>query len=633
MSIVERQDLKHKAETLERVFHKSPGGPPPHLQQSAAATNPNIRGVHLKSFLIGSLTCAVFSASLLWIDRNSSAMTPAVPVVGTGAVLMPEKDIVPVVHKVNIVAVPEASPQTEPQDLSGGLDPHQDSTVKIVHERLQKGLVNVGESTITGVVDSKSLTAAYYWTFVLKNDTTTDKEACINMRLPEDAVVSRATLWVNGIPQEAAFSLKQTVQQAYDWVVVKHRDPLLVTQTDRDHVKVQAAPVLAGGQMTIRLGFTAPVERSSNGKLAANLPSISGSNLKFACLQNIHIESDAPIAMQQQPASVEHQGSQYILRANLKADATHAPAFSLTPTETLSPFATRLTHTFPPQYLIASFNRTGQKAHLTIERVKEKPSCKLLDSDHAAYRLSALWAHKEIERLYDRGNLTQAGELANIYRLVSSVSGAVVLENEWDYQASGLNRDMQRVIGAPARPTTPVWQGTAPVLQGATLGAIGPGSAPTLQGATNGSIGPQAAGSQTSPDTEVTGFNTAGLIADVEPCYHGATPVLRYMGGPLADMFVEYVRDIEEFDYTQPAILWPLLALVALTIACPLFTMASAIGRACRNPVGALGYLAAASSWLLLSMASPCLSQVISLIAIARYLARLRTRLTGLKAV
>lgn len=62
------------------------------------------------------------------------------------------------------------------------------------------------KSTLTGIVYRDTLTASLYWTMDLKNSSGTDGEAQAELRIPEGGVVSRATLWVNGVPQEAAFN-------------------------------------------------------------------------------------------------------------------------------------------------------------------------------------------------------------------------------------------------------------------------------------------------------------------------------------------------------------------------------------------------------------------------------------------
>lgn len=354
-------------------------------------------------------------------------------------------------------------------DFTEGHDPHDPATAEIVHRNMQSGHVNVEKSTITGIVDSASMSAALYWTFVLKNNADRDKEASVIIDLPRNSVVNRATLWINGVAQEAAFASNEQVSDAYDLVVVRHRDPLLVTQVGPDQIKILAAPVTAGGgTMKIRLGIAAPIQHDG-GRYTVSLPSIAKSNLQFDSKQDVHIASATPI----EGLGTSRRPADYVMRANVQIDVLKdAKIFVTAPEE--DTVATRLTHAKPGQFVVAS-NHSGQ---LTFERVFEKPVGKLLPSEDAANRLSSLWAHGEIEHLAKIGQKQRACELANIYRVVSTVSGAVVLEYENDYY--GMNRDMYR---------------------------IGEQQAPQLQGATNGTIGPVG-----SDATVISGVNTAGTV-------------------------------------------------------------------------------------------------------------------------
>lgn len=367
------------------------------------------------------------------------------------------------------------------------------------------------------------MTASLYWTVVLKNKNNTDKEAAITIDLPKNSALSRATLWINGKAQEAAFSSNAQVQNAYDSIVVRHRDPLLVTQLGPNKIKVLAAPVTAnGGEMQFRLGITVPAEIGNDGRHFVRMPHITESNLQFDSKQDIHLTSETRLAGL---GNTERSGI-YTLRANIPNNEMEQVKITLAQSAN-DTFATRLTHTNPTEYVKVSM-RDGE---LNFERVSQKPSCRFISDEDAAFRVSNLWAHQEIERFASVGKVNDACDLANAYRIVSSVSGATVLEEQYDYDNNGLNRDMSRVIGRSsssgndfttihgfvpysAKPST---HQITPVLQGAVngamsqLNALGGGAdanmAPMLQGATNGTIGPQG-----SDATVIQGVNTAGTV-------------------------------------------------------------------------------------------------------------------------
>lgn len=372
-----------------------------------------------------------------------------------------------------------------------------------IHKSMQAGTINVSKSTITGIVDSSSMTASLYWTIVLKNQNSTDKEAAITMKLPKNSALSRATLWIKGVPQEASFSSNDQVQNAYDSIVVRHRDPLLVTQIAPDKIKILAAPVTAnGGEMKFRIGITVPAEKCADGQNRISMPSILESNLKFDSRQDIHLSSDTIISGVGLTEKSKSKSGSYTLRANIQADQLSKVGINMQRSAETN-FATRLTHTNPSEYLQA-FVADGE---LQVKRVHDKPSGKIITDDSAAFRLSNIWAHQEIERLAEKGDVNGACNLANVYRIVSSVSGATVLEEEFDYANNGLNRDIYRTLESSASTGDDFTRINGFVPHSAN-GAMPPslqGGAPLLQGFTNGTIGPQG-----SDATVITGVNTAG---------------------------------------------------------------------------------------------------------------------------
>jgi hypothetical protein len=156
--------------------------------------------------------------------------------------------------------------------------------------------LSTSRSVITGVADPQTLTASYYWTFTLKNTTRSQQEAQMKISLPDGAVVSRATLWIHGKAQEAAINSTETVEQAYDWIVTLHRDPLLIKQIDSKHINLKASPVMPNKEMKIRIGMTVPMTATADGSTHMELPQISEANLDTSCVQNIHITSNTPIS-------------------------------------------------------------------------------------------------------------------------------------------------------------------------------------------------------------------------------------------------------------------------------------------------------------------------------------------------
>lgn len=142
-----------------------------------------------------------------------------------------------------------------------------------------KGL-DLVSSRVDGSISGDDATAYLEWIFEFRNSSPIDREVRIGLALPPGAVVSRATLWVNGEEREAAYGGRGEVRKAYEEVAVRQRqDPLLVTSKGADRVLAQAFPVgRSGGTIKFKIGMTAPLELLSKDRASLTLPAIVDRN-------------------------------------------------------------------------------------------------------------------------------------------------------------------------------------------------------------------------------------------------------------------------------------------------------------------------------------------------------------------
>lgn len=139
--------------------------------------------------------------------------------------------------------------------------------------------LSLSSSRIDGSINADDALAYIEWLFEVKNDGLSMSEARMAIALPPGAVVSRVTLWVNGIEEEAAFAGRAEVRQAYERVVRRSQDPFLVTTNGADRILAQAFPVMPnGGVMKFKLGITAPLELDSESTARLVLPAIVDRN-------------------------------------------------------------------------------------------------------------------------------------------------------------------------------------------------------------------------------------------------------------------------------------------------------------------------------------------------------------------
>lgn len=172
--------------------------------------------------------------------------------------------------------------------------------------------------------------------------------------------------------------------------------------------------------------------------------------------------------------------------------------------------------------------KTDAILHVVREKTHKSGGQSTVSDFPTASRMSTLWAAEEARRLISQGETDAAGVLGSVYRIVTPVTGAVVLEREDDYQATDLNRNMYAVVSdkklsgslrhsersspssekaasqplAQAAPSVPMQSNDeigvnfATGSQTRTMSGAGGGRlfqsepAPQLQGATNGTTGP-----------------------------------------------------------------------------------------------------------------------------------------------
>lgn len=138
--------------------------------------------------------------------------------------------------------------------------------------------LQISDSVIDGSIDADAAIAYLEWTFEFTNRSSRLAEARAQISLPPGAVVSRVTLWINGEEREAAFAGRGQARQAYEQVVKRQRDPILVTTAGADTVLVQLYPVPVDGKMRARIGITAPLVLNDSSQAVLRLPQFKQRN-------------------------------------------------------------------------------------------------------------------------------------------------------------------------------------------------------------------------------------------------------------------------------------------------------------------------------------------------------------------
>ncbi len=125
------------------------------------------------------------------------------------------------------------------------------------------------------------------WKMRFANSADANQEARTEILLPRNGVVSKVSIWMHGVKQTADIEPRQAARAKYENVVlVRRRDPVLVTSTGPDKVLMQCFPVAPGGYMNIEIQADYPLTVDEC-NFTLPLPVMAAQNFTEATRHNI----------------------------------------------------------------------------------------------------------------------------------------------------------------------------------------------------------------------------------------------------------------------------------------------------------------------------------------------------------
>ncbi|HKB16610.1 MAG TPA: VIT and VWA domain-containing protein, partial [Planctomycetota bacterium] len=146
--------------------------------------------------------------------------------------------------------------------------------------------------------------------------------------LPDDAVASDLSLWIDGRETKGELLDRDRARQVYEGIVRRNRDPALLEWVGRGCVRVAAFPVPPGGEAKVRLRYTNLLPTSAGVleyRLPLDLAAIARGGLR-SLLVDASIESSRPLAALYSPThavDVRREGDR---RARVVLEATNVAA-------------------------------------------------------------------------------------------------------------------------------------------------------------------------------------------------------------------------------------------------------------------------------------------------------------------
>lgn len=211
----------------------------------------------------------------------------------------------------------------------------------------------------------------------LVNNWNRQEEAIYSFYLPEGAVVTSLSLWIEGKESKGVLSTREKADSAYKTIVGRElRDPSLVHWQEGNRVSVRVFPVIAGQSRKFKIGITAPFTRN-NGKLVYNNIYFKGPDPRSA-EEEISLDFQQPAKDLTFSASTLSSGQQ-----KLKYKGKYKPDWDLSIAE--QPLSTGAFSFDGKTYTIKPYER--QEAPTDIQTV-------YLDINDS-------WTDEEIDSVYD----------------------------------------------------------------------------------------------------------------------------------------------------------------------------------------------------------------------------------------
>jgi len=222
---------------------------------------------------------------------------------------------------------------SDPAGLNGDVKDEFDLDPDIAGELVSgvaRGL-SVSNSSLEGTMDSANGIGILDWDFTFENTSSIPREARAKILLPPNAVVTKATLWLDDWMKETTIQERSQARNTYVSSVMNHkRDPLLVSMAGKDSVLVQCYPVVKGTKTRIRLHIVSPLVLSSKDKESLLLPTFEERNFAITIPHKLALDGSTQVWLDGVNARSTNENGKWKLTANVENSLLSR--FNATPT-------------------------------------------------------------------------------------------------------------------------------------------------------------------------------------------------------------------------------------------------------------------------------------------------------------
>ena len=153
--------------------------------------------------------------------------------------------------------------------------------------------LSLHRSAIFGKVHPETLTSTLNWSFIFKNSTYMNQEARAEIAIPEGAVISDLTLWINGEAHRGAVGATENSNgSATSVVTLNHQSPAVITDLGRGRYLLQASPVPGQGELKVQIAITEPLKLDGGNNASFGMPRFIDSNFALTGQHELTIRSN-----------------------------------------------------------------------------------------------------------------------------------------------------------------------------------------------------------------------------------------------------------------------------------------------------------------------------------------------------
>lgn len=167
---------------------------------------------------------------------------------------------------------------------------HEENLSVVSADYLQKHVVGAPiaglsllRSSLTGTAHARTLSSTVNWTFVFSNDSLTNQEARAELGLPEGAVITGITSWIDGKKHTGKFF---AAGGAADFngltnsVTLDHEEPAIVTDLGRGRYLMHCYPIASRSEVKVQLTVVVPMNVAGANDATLALPRLISSNFE-----------------------------------------------------------------------------------------------------------------------------------------------------------------------------------------------------------------------------------------------------------------------------------------------------------------------------------------------------------------